>query len=66
METINISFFIISFSSLFALINPLGISPILLSITEIDAYSIAWPVIESTTTPYISQPVGLSLPWPPC
>jgi len=34
METINISFFIISFSSLFALINPLGISPILLSITE--------------------------------
>ena len=34
MEAINISFFIISFSSLFALINPLGISPILLSITE--------------------------------
>ena len=34
METINISFFIISFSSLLALINPLGISPILLSITE--------------------------------
>ena len=34
MENINISFFIISFSSLFALINPLGISPILLSITE--------------------------------
>ena len=34
METVNISFFIISFSSLFALINPLGISPILLSITE--------------------------------
>ena len=34
MEPINISFFIISFSSLFALINPLGISPILLSITE--------------------------------
>ena len=34
MENINISFFIISFSSLFALINPLGISPILLSVTE--------------------------------
>ena len=34
MVPINISFFIISFSSLFALINPLGISPILLSITE--------------------------------
>jgi len=34
MENINISFFIISFSSLFALINPLGISPVVLSITE--------------------------------
>jgi len=34
MENINISFFIISFSSLFALVNPLGISPIILSITE--------------------------------
>jgi len=34
MENINISFFIISFSSLFALINPLGISPVLLSMTE--------------------------------
>ena len=34
MEAINISFFVISFSSLFALINPLGISPILLSLTE--------------------------------
>ena len=34
METLNISFFIISFSSLFALINPLGISPVILSITE--------------------------------
>ena len=34
MENINISFFIISFSSLFTLINPLGISPVLLSMTE--------------------------------
>ena len=34
MDNINISFFIISFSSLFALINPLGISPIILSVTE--------------------------------
>ena len=34
MENLNISFFIISFSSLFALINPLGISPVILSITE--------------------------------
>jgi len=34
MENINISFFIISFSSLFALINPIGISPIVLSVTE--------------------------------
>jgi len=34
MDHINISFFLISFSSLFALINPLGISPIVLSITE--------------------------------
>jgi len=34
MENINISFFILTFSSLFTLINPIGITPILLSITE--------------------------------
>jgi len=34
MENINIAFFIISFSSLFTLVNPIGISPVLLSITE--------------------------------
>ena len=34
MDNINISFFILSFSSLFALINPIGISPIVLSVTE--------------------------------
>ena len=34
MENINISFFLLSFSSLFALINPIGISPIVLSVTE--------------------------------
>ena len=34
MEQINFSFIILSFSSLFALINPIGISPILLSMTE--------------------------------
>ena len=34
MDQINFSFIILSFSSLFALINPIGISPILLSMTE--------------------------------
>ena len=34
MEHINISFFILTFSSLFTLINPIGISPILLGITK--------------------------------
>ena len=34
MEYINISFFILTFSSLFTLINPIGISPILLGITK--------------------------------
>jgi len=34
MENINISFFVLTFSSLFTLINPIGITPILLSITE--------------------------------
>lgn len=34
MDNINISFFLLSFSSLFALINPIGISPIVLSVTE--------------------------------
>ena len=33
MEYINISFFLLTFSSLFTLINPIGITPILLSIT---------------------------------
>ena len=36
MEKINFSFIILTFSSLFALINPLGITPILLSMTEGD------------------------------
>ena len=36
MEQINFSFIILTFSSLFALINPLGITPILLSMTEGD------------------------------
>ncbi len=34
MESFNISFFLLSFSSLFTLINPVGITPILLSISE--------------------------------
>ena len=34
MENFNISFFLLSFSSLFTLINPIGITPILLSISE--------------------------------
>ena len=34
MEHINFSFIILTFSSLFALINPIGITPILLSMTE--------------------------------
>mgnify|MGYP003956685949 CR=1 FL=1 len=34
MENINLSFFVLTFSSLFTLINPIGIMPILLSITE--------------------------------
>ena len=34
MEYINISFFLLTFSSLFTLINPIGITPILLSITK--------------------------------
>ena len=34
MENLNLSFFILSFSSLFTLINPIGITPILLSVTE--------------------------------
>ena len=34
MENFNISFFLLSFSSLFTLINPVGITPILLSISE--------------------------------
>jgi multiple antibiotic resistance protein len=34
MEHLNISFFILSFSSLFTLINPIGITPILLGLTE--------------------------------
>ena len=34
MEQINLSFFILTFSSLFTLLNPIGITPILLSITE--------------------------------
>jgi len=34
MEKFNISFFLLSFSSLFTLINPIGITPILLSISE--------------------------------
>ncbi len=36
MEQINFSFIILTFSSLFALINPIGITPILLSMTEGD------------------------------
>jgi len=34
MENLNLSFFILTFSSLFTLINPIGITPILLSITQ--------------------------------
>ena len=34
MPYIDISFFLLSFSSLFTLINPIGITPILLSVTE--------------------------------
>ena len=34
MENINISFILLTFSSLFTLINPIGITPILLSMTE--------------------------------
>ncbi len=34
MENFNISFFLLSFSSLFTLINPIGITPIILSISE--------------------------------
>tara|TARA_Y100001960_G_scaffold288505_1_gene327616 strand:- start:33 stop:665 length:633 start_codon:yes stop_codon:yes gene_type:complete len=34
MEHLNISFFILSFSSLFTLVNPIGITPILLGLTE--------------------------------
>ena len=34
MEHINYTFFILTFSSLFTLLNPIGITPILLSITE--------------------------------
>jgi len=34
MEHINLSFFILTFSSLFTLLNPIGITPILLSLTE--------------------------------
>ena len=36
MDQINFPFIILTFSSLFALINPLGITPILLSMTEGD------------------------------
>ena len=34
MQNLDISFFLLTFSSLFTLINPIGITPILLSITE--------------------------------
>ena len=34
MDNINLSFFILTFSSLFTLINPIGITPILLSVGE--------------------------------
>ena len=34
MQNIDISFFLLTFSSLFTLINPIGITPILLSVTE--------------------------------
>ena len=34
MENFNLSFFLLSFSSLFTLINPVGITPIILSISE--------------------------------
>ena len=34
MDNINYTFFILTFSSLFTLLNPIGITPILLSITE--------------------------------
>ena len=34
MENFNLSFFLLSFSSLFTLINPIGITPIILSISE--------------------------------
>ena len=34
MQNLDISFFLLTFSSLFTLINPVGITPILLSVTE--------------------------------
>tara|TARA_B100000579_G_scaffold76316_1_gene59053 strand:- start:10923 stop:11576 length:654 start_codon:yes stop_codon:yes gene_type:complete len=34
MDTLDISFILLSFSSLFALLNPIGIAPIILSLTE--------------------------------
>ena len=34
MDSIDLSFILLSFSSLFALLNPIGIAPIILSITE--------------------------------
>ena len=34
MENFNLTFFLLSFSSLFTLINPIGITPIILSISE--------------------------------
>ena len=34
MDNIDLSFILLSFSSLFALLNPIGIAPIILSITE--------------------------------
>jgi multiple antibiotic resistance protein len=34
MENLDISFFLLTFSSLFTLLNPIGIAPIILSLTE--------------------------------
>jgi len=54
MEHLNLSFFILTFSSLFTLINPIGITPILLSITqELDDTDYKKVIKKGTLTAYI-------------
>ncbi len=54
MENINVSFILLTFSSLFTLINPIGITPILLSMTE-DESDLEYQVIikKGIITAYI-------------